>query len=214
MKTNKIELREKFKKITAALKPKYLKSSQKVIDNKVCWFIQHYELKSICLYYSYDLEVKTLDIIKFALKNGVQVYLPRVFNNTKMEFYRIKSSKDLVKNKKFRFKEPKASSINLLTDVNDVQAIFIPLITFDRNLNRIGTGNGYYDRWLTRSGYSGYKIGLSREVNLSHELIIAEPHDVKLDFIITDENVYVQLDNQETKDYDVTYWRLNEEQQI
>jgi len=206
---NKHGLRKKFQKINQALTPKYLKSSEKIIDRKVEWFIENYHLQSICLYWSYGTEVATQNIIKFALKHGVKVYLPVILDQKNMAFYEIKSLKDVEKSS-FKFKEPKENPERLLTSVKEVQAIFVPLVAFDKDLNRLGKGQGYYDRWFNTVNFTGYKIGLAREINLSEQLIDTENFDVRLDFIITDENLYVQLGEQDAKDFDVTYWRLNE----
>jgi 5-formyltetrahydrofolate cyclo-ligase len=89
--------------------------------------------------------VATQNIIKFALKHGVKVYLPVILDQKNMAFYEIKSLKDVEKSS-FKFKEPKENPERLLTSVKEVQAIFVPLVAFDKDLNRLGKGQGYYDR--------------------------------------------------------------------
>jgi 5-formyltetrahydrofolate cyclo-ligase len=63
-----------------------------------------------------------------------------------MVFYQIKNLASLTKSKKFRFFEPIAKPSSLLKDVNLIDVVFLPLTVFDQNLQRIGTGYGYYDR--------------------------------------------------------------------
>lgn len=58
----------------------------------------------------------------------------------------------------------------------------IPLIAFDRQGNRLGQGGGYYDTTLANT--TALKIGLAfAQQEVPH--IPTEPHDQKLDWIIT-----------------------------
>ena len=68
--------------------------------------------------------------------------------------------------------------------------LFIPMVAFDKNLNRLGYGRGYYDRFIERLSRKKkiIKIGLA----ISYQEIKKIPinkHDQKLDYIITNENI-------------------------
>ena len=69
-----------------------------------------------------------------------------------------------------------------------------PLLAFDKNLNRIGYGKGYYDKFL--NGLDIIKIGLAFAV-CEAPLIEAGGHDVKLDYIITEEFLFPLLREKE-----------------
>lgn len=64
----------------------------------------------------------------------------------------------------------------------EFDAIFVPVVGFDRDGFRLGMGGGWYDRWLATQPHA-IKIGLSyawAEVqNLPHE-----PHDIPLNLVI------------------------------
>jgi len=75
-----------------------------------------------------------------------------------------------------------------------IQVLLIPLVAFDQNLNRLGYGKGYYDRYL--AGFHGLKIGLAYQLQ-SVESIRTDEHDIALDYIIT-ENSLIQA-NQSSK---------------
>lgn len=73
-------------------------------------------------------------------------------------------------------------------DLPQFDLIFVPTLVFDEKGDRMGYGIGYYDRFLA-SQPQARKVGLCFELGkVSH--IPAEPHDVQLDMVITEDNVY------------------------
>ena len=71
---------------------------------------------------------------------------------------------------------------------DEVDLVIVPLVAFDENGNRIGHGGGYYDRFLKKYPRAK-KIGLAYELQKIDE-VPAEPHDVPLDAVITEAQVY------------------------
>ncbi len=73
------------------------------------------------------------------------------------------------------------------------EILIVPLFAFDRTGARLGTGGGYYDRTLMalRAGKTpvhafGYAFSCQEVDSLPQE-----PHDQKLDVIVTENNVFV-----------------------
>ena len=66
--------------------------------------------------------------------------------------------------------------------------IVVPVVGFDRDDNRLGLGGGWYDRFLAAQP-AALKIGVAYTWALVPEGIPVEPHDVRLDRVITDEPV-------------------------
>lgn len=69
-----------------------------------------------------------------------------------------------------------------------LEVIFIPLLAFDNDGNRLGYGKGFYDRFLSQCHPNTIKIGLSF---FEPEPII--PHndkDIPLDYCITPKNTH------------------------
>lgn len=67
--------------------------------------------------------------------------------------------------------------------------IITPVVGFDKSLNRLGMGGGFYDMFLANQPQA-LKIGLAYEISRIDESIAWEPHDIALDLIITDEYNY------------------------
>ena len=67
--------------------------------------------------------------------------------------------------------------------------LLVPLVAFDKYLNRIGYGGGYYDRYLKKikKRKKILTIGLAYSFQKVKK-IEAEQNDIKLDSIITEKN--------------------------
>lgn len=81
----------------------------------------------------------------------------------------------------FDIEEPTGSE---LTDINEIELIVVPAIAYDRQGNRVGRGKGYYDRLLAET--HAVKIGIGYDFQLIDDGIDTEPHDVKVDIVITE----------------------------
>lgn len=130
--------------------------------------------KKILFYYSLPSELPTHYQIE-TLGKTKNIFLPRI-NGDSLDI--IPLSKNLLSNPHFHVLEPTGEPI----DDTDVQVAIIPAVAFDLSGNRLGRGRGYYDRFL--SGSNILKVGVGFDCQLFAS-IPAEPHDVKMDFIVT-----------------------------
>jgi 5-formyltetrahydrofolate cyclo-ligase len=81
---------------------------------------------------------------------------------------------------KFGVREPAAGCPEIPLGKFDL--VLVPGMAFDRCGNRLGRGQGFYDRLL--KNISGVKCGIGHDFQLL-ENVPAEPHDAKVDFIFT-----------------------------
>lgn len=81
---------------------------------------------------------------------------------------------------KFGVREPAAHCAEVPLDTFDL--VLVPGVAFDPHGHRLGRGLGFYDRLLEK--ISGVKCGVAYEFQLL-EKIPTEPHDAKVDFILT-----------------------------
>ncbi len=68
------------------------------------------------------------------------------------------------------------------------EVVFVPLLAFDKQGNRVGYGKGFYDRFLSQCKPKCLKIGLS--FFEAEEKILNENIDFPLDFCITPGKIY------------------------
>ena len=87
---------------------------------------------------------------------------------------------------KFGIEEP---CDNIIFDPKMIEVVFVPLLSFDIEGNRVGYGAGFYDKFLKECDYSILKIGLSF---FEPETRIEDTNarDIKLDYCITPQKVF------------------------
>ena len=73
-----------------------------------------------------------------------------------------------------------------------LEVIFLPLLAFDLNGNRIGYGKGFYDRFLASCKPNCIKIGLSLFEENKIDFV-SETTDICLDYCVTPDQVYSYL---------------------
>ncbi len=67
-------------------------------------------------------------------------------------------------------------------------ALLVPLVGFDNDCYRLGYGGGYYDRTLAALSHKPLTIGIGMEL-ARLPTIYPQPHDVPMDFIVTEAGV-------------------------
>ena len=69
------------------------------------------------------------------------------------------------------------------------EILLIPLVGFDRQLNRLGYGGGFYDRYISKikKNKKIIKIGLGFSFQKIDKIPINK-HDKKLDYILTEKS--------------------------
>ena len=72
-----------------------------------------------------------------------------------MNFYTINSLKELKKGN-YGILEPDNDK---LVNKKDIDLLIVPIVSYDKDHNRLGYGGGYYDRYL--KDYAGNVIGLA-----------------------------------------------------
>ena len=70
-----------------------------------------------------------------------------------------------------------------------LDVVVLPGLLFDRNGNRLGYGGGYYDRFLATQAPQALRVGLAFARQLADAPIPAEPHDMRLDMLVTEAEI-------------------------
>ena len=175
---NKSEIRKKLLKV----RKKNNFKSLKIEFRNVIKILQKDKTSSKIIggYYPYNYEFDPINILEKFEKMNYQISLPKIKENSQMDFFRWSTKDPLVINK-YGIPEPDSKKIIYPS------FLLVPLVAFDMQLNRIGYGGGFYDRYIKKNKKKKkiLTIGLAYSFQKVREIPIDE-HDTKLDFIITD----------------------------
>ena len=137
--------------------------------------------KTIMFFVSLGSEPDTREIIKSALQGKI-VIVPKIDQND-IEPSIIISLDSMVRGK-YGILEPLSP---MKTALKNIDLVLVPGIAFDSFGHRVGYGFGYYDRFL-RKVPKAIKIGLAFDFQVIKK-IPNEPHDVPVDYIVTEERI-------------------------
>ena len=142
-----------------------------------------FKFKNVGGYYPCNHEIDDMDILNFLRNKKANISLPIIRKNNQMDFFEWKST-DPLKINKYGIAEP-ISVKKIYPDI-----IFIPLVAYDGDLNRLGYGGGFYDRYLEKIAKTKkiLKIGLGFSYQELKKIPINK-HDKKLDLIITEKKI-------------------------
>lgn len=163
----------------------YLRASSEVIAALTqypgwgCWH-------TVMLYSSLPSEPYTKDIINTLYSQGLHVLLPKVLNDTQMEF-RMYQGEAHSHTGSFGITEPTTPKVNKF---DDVQLIIIPGMAFDKQGYRLGRGKGYYDRFLSTLPKHITKLGICFDYQL-RKTIPHDNYDMRMDAVISGNHLIV-----------------------
>ena len=173
----KSQLRKKILKI----REKTNKENIQIDFNQIIKLLKKEKItkKIVGGYYPINFEIDDLELLKKFEKNKFNISLPVIKEKFQMEFYKWSFS-DPLKVNKYGIPEPETKNI-VYPDI-----LLIPLVAFDKNLNRLGYGGGYYDRLIAKLSKKKkiMKIGLALSIQKIDKVPINK-YDQKLDYIVT-----------------------------
>jgi 5-formyltetrahydrofolate cyclo-ligase len=177
----KSKLRKKILKVRAKINRKNIQ----IEFNQIIKILKKEKInkKIVGGYYPVNFEVDDLALLRKFEKNRFNISLPVIEKNFQIDFYEWSFS-DPLKVNKYGIPEPEIKNL-VHPDI-----LLIPLVAFDKNLNRLGYGGGYYDRLIEKLSKKKkiIKIGLALSVQKIDKVPI-NVYDQKLDYIVT--NKYI-----------------------
>jgi 5-formyltetrahydrofolate cyclo-ligase len=137
------------------------------------------DARTVALYMGLDDEAPAQRLAAPLIALDKQVALPRVLDRLgSMDFLPWTPDAPLIPGP-FRTSHPEPGDGPVIPD-----AIIAPLVGFDRALNRLGQGGGYYDRAFARFP-DALRIGLAWSAQ-ELDAVPADPWDLPLDIILTE----------------------------
>ncbi|OFW85623.1 MAG: 5-formyltetrahydrofolate cyclo-ligase [Alphaproteobacteria bacterium RIFCSPHIGHO2_01_FULL_40_8] len=188
----KSELRKIFKDERAALTYDEVQSKSAAVGrNFIQKIFPQNRDKIFAVYIPSRNEVDTKELIEFFRKNHVRFCYPKIIaKNSALGFVLAEKNQKFAPNIFFpKIIEP------ILGQKVIPDFIILPLLAFDRNLNRLGMGGGFFDRtieFLQKQKPEIKTIGLAYEFQRADENLPHEKTDKTLDVIITEKSIFLR----------------------
>ncbi len=130
-------------------------------------------------YYAYNYEIETMPLLKKFEKLNYLIVLPKIGKNSEMNFFKW-TSKDPSNVNEYGIPEP------ISNDLKYPDILLVPIVAYDKTLNRIGYGGGFYDRYIKKIKKikKVLTIGLAFSFQKVKKIPINK-YDIKLDFIVS-----------------------------
>ena len=183
----KKELRIKYKELRKSLSEEEIEEKSLAVANRVIhlpiWEKNYFH---IFLPIVEQKEIDTEFILHLLAGKDKEIIVSKSdFETRKMTHFLLTDNTRIKKNE-YNIPEP-VDGIEVPS--TKIEVVFVPLLAFDKNGNRVGYGKGFYDKFLSECKDDVLKIGLSF-FEADEEISDVFESDVKLDFCITPENTY------------------------
>ena len=174
---NKSEIRKKI----LGIRKNYQVKNKKINFKEILNILKESKIKKKIIggYYPYNYEINSIHILEKFEKKKYRISLPKIRKNSQMDFFQW-SFKDPLTINKYGIPEP------ISTKIQFPNILLVPLVAYDKDLNRLGYGGGFYDRYIKkiRKKKDVITIGFSYSFQKIKQIKINK-HDIKLDFVLT-----------------------------
>jgi 5-formyltetrahydrofolate cyclo-ligase len=151
------------------------------------------EARTICTYLHTGSEVRTEQIVDWALSRGKRVIVPITIKAEKhLLFSELRATADLEKGV-FGIPEPRPACRRPVP-LEEADVVLVPGIAWDTHGYRIGYGGGYYDRSLNSIRKHVNTIGLAFEFQMITDLPRIR-YDRHVDKIVTEQRTIDVIDS-------------------
>lgn len=188
----KEQIRQETSKLLGGMNEKTKTAKVKSIEARLYEFANFLEARIVLFYNAAPHEVPTTDMLKRAYAYHKIVVLPR-FDPERLTIapYKVDHpEKDLVVGAR-GVPEPNPARCKPVP-IARIDIALIPGLAFDEKGGRIGTGVGYYDRFIPELPVTTRKVALAFEEQIVPQ-VPTEPHDKYIDIIITEKRTIYKI---------------------
>lgn len=185
----KEEIRSKLLLWRRSLSLREVEEKSASIERQLFSLSEWKQSKTVMFYLSFDSEVQTDNMIKEGLKEKKAVVVPlcephhhQIIPSRLYDFDRELSVGYC------GIREPRREFVRPLAP-GELDLVFVPGVSFDREGNRLGFGAGFYDRFLIKLPEHAFSVALAYEEQLVTHLPHGE-NDIKVNIIVTENKIY------------------------
>ncbi|MCX5882191.1 MAG: 5-formyltetrahydrofolate cyclo-ligase [Deltaproteobacteria bacterium] len=192
LKQTKSKIRKDMITILESLSENEIALKTRKIENRLFDFANFVEANITMLYISCPGEVSSRNIITYCLDHRKIIVLP-AFDPQKFRIRLFKIDnieKDLKPGSRGMLEPDTARCKSVPVECLDIA--IIPGIAFDEKGGRIGSGEGYYDRFIPKLPITTRKVSIAFEDQIIPQAPM-ESHDKHVDIIITNERTIYKI---------------------
>lgn len=181
----KKDIRKEIRSAALQIPIDELEKKSRLIEQNLYKLPELIEAKTIHIYLSsFRSEVHTFSIIRDFIERQGKVIVPVVLNKETYELGHVElTSIDLLHKSSFNIWEP--DNKNYINPLN-ADIIIVPGVVFDMKGNRLGSGKGFYDRFLVTADMP--KIALAYEFQILDSIPVKKT-DIPVDIIISESRI-------------------------
>ncbi|MBU4184665.1 MAG: 5-formyltetrahydrofolate cyclo-ligase [Proteobacteria bacterium] len=188
----KQEIRNNIAKILEEFSDKEREKKTKQIEDSLFEFANFLEAKIVLLYVNKKSEVASRNIIKKCFDFNKIVILPAFDIKTyEIKLMKVDDLDNDLRTGPRGILEPDINRCKIVP-VDCVDLAIIPGVAFDEKGGRIGSGEGYYDRFIPKLSITTRKVALALERQIIQQVPV-ESHDNHVDIIITEERIIYKI---------------------
>ena len=186
----KKEFRKKVINLRKEKDKDFIKHNSDIITDKLLNLDCIKNAKNIMLYLDFNNEVKTDQLITKLISLRKTVAAPVTLKNErKLIPFKITNLKDGINIGAYGIRELKKDPYNEL-NVEDIDILIVPAVAYDKDCYRLGYGGGFYDRFIEHLRDDAITIGIAFDLQV-FDSIPKENHDAQLNYVITENNMYI-----------------------
>lgn len=189
----KQEIRDTIKRKLADLSENEKAEKTRSIENRLYEFANFLESRVVLLYLNKGSEVNTWGIIQRSYDYNKIIVLPGFEQSRhRMKLYKVDDFNIDLKDEGPRgVPEPNPEKCKQLP-VDSIDIAIVPAVCLDEKGGRIGSGEGYYDRFIPRLSITTRKVALAFEEQVLPQIPM-ESHDKHVDIIITENRIIYKI---------------------
>jgi 5-formyltetrahydrofolate cyclo-ligase len=179
-------LRERMRAVRRVLPRSACSARSRAICERVVALPAFERAHAVLGYAAFGKEASPHQALLAAERAGKAVGFPRVIEGGALALHRHHEGAELIENA-FGILEPPDSAPVL--DDAAIELVLVPVLAVDERGQRVGYGQGYYDRLLPRLAHA-YKVAVAYDFQLLCE-IPDTPGDFAVDCVVTDRHVLI-----------------------
>jgi 5-formyltetrahydrofolate cyclo-ligase len=162
------------------------------IENRIFEFANFLEAKVVLLYMASKNEVRTEGIFRKCFDYNKIVVLPAFeITRYRIKLYKIDNpAEDIIIGPR-QIPEPNPARCKVVP-MDCLDIALIPAVALDEKGGRIGSGEGYYDRFIPKLPITTRKVALAFEEQILPQVPM-ESHDKHVDIIITEKRIIYKI---------------------